>query len=71
MNIIEMKQKKLDLISSQRRLWDKADEEKRELTPEEKTEYRRLDGEVEQLEKDILAAEEAEEAKRKLAAREI
>jgi len=69
--IIEMKQKKVEKLAQMRTILDKADEEKRPKTEEEIAEYRKLDGEVDQLDKDILAREEDLERRRKLAEREL
>lgn len=69
--ILEMKNKKFELIKTQRAMIDKADEEKRKLTDEENVEYKRLDGEIEKLERDILDEEADVERRRKLAEKEL
>lgn len=69
--IIEMKRKKAELLASLRAMLDKADTEKRKLTEDEDKDYRRIEGEVDQLEKDILDAEADLERRRKLAEKEI
>ncbi|RJE89048.1 phage major capsid protein [Paenibacillus sp. 1011MAR3C5] len=51
-------------------LLDKAETEKRELTPEEEAQFNALDSEYEQLTAQIQAAEEAEGRKSKIASRE-
>ena len=71
MTIAEMRQKKSDLIKQQRAALDKADAEKRALSAEESVEYKRLDTEIDQIEKDILTAEEDLERRRKLAEKEL
>jgi HK97 family phage major capsid protein len=70
-NILEMKKEKLDLINEQRAMLDKADTEKRKVTDEEETIYKALDVKIDQLEKDILAAEVDAERRKKLAEKEI
>jgi HK97 family phage major capsid protein len=70
MTIAEMKQKKAESLKLLRSALDKADTEKRSLTDEERTEYKRLEGEVDKLDADILAGEEDLERRRKLAEKE-
>jgi HK97 family phage major capsid protein len=69
--IIEMKRKKAEKLAAMRAILDKADEEKRAKTDDELTEYRKLDGEVDQIDKEILAEEEDLERRRKLAEKEL
>lgn len=69
--IIEMKRKKVELLAQLRAMLDKADTEKRKLTEEENKDYRRIEGEIDQLEKDTLDAEADLERRRKLAEKEI
>jgi HK97 family phage major capsid protein len=69
--ILEMKNKKFELIKTQRAMIDKADEEKRKLTDDENVEYKKLDGEIEKLERDILDAEADLERRRTLAEKEL
>ena len=69
--LLEMKNKKFELIKTQRAMIDKADEEKRKLTDEESVEYKKLDGEIEKLEKDILDEEADMERRRKLMEKEL
>ena len=64
--ILELKESKMDKIGAMRKLLDTADAEKRSMTPEEDADYRKLDGEIDQLDKDILAAEKDEERRKKL-----
>jgi HK97 family phage major capsid protein len=68
--IIEMKRKKDELLKQLRAMLAKADGEKRSLTDEEDTEYKRIEAEIDQLEADILDAEADLERRRKLAERE-
>lgn len=68
--ILEMKNKKFGLLKQQRSMLGKIDEEDRKFTDEEKTEYKSLETEIDQLEKDILDAEEDLERRRKLAKKE-
>lgn len=51
----ELRQRKADAITNMRSIVDKADEEKRAMTAEEKTEYDKLDDSVEELNKAIEA----------------
>ena len=69
--ILEMKEKKLDLIKQLRAILDKADTEKRSLTDEENVDYKAVDAEIDKLDKEILAAEVDEERRKKLAEKEI
>jgi HK97 family phage major capsid protein len=69
--ILEMKEKKLALVKELRAMLDKADTEKRSLTDEENVEYKKIDSEIDGLEKDILSAEVDEERRKKLAEKEI
>jgi HK97 family phage major capsid protein len=69
--IIEMKRKKAELLAQLRAMLDKADGEKRAMTAEEDAEYRKVEAEVDQLEKDILDAEADAERRRKLAEKEL
>lgn len=70
MTIAEMKQKKAESLKLLRSALDKADTEKRSLTDEERTEYKRVEGEVDKLDQDILTAEADLERRRKLAEKE-
>jgi len=70
-DIFEAKRKKADILKRQRELLETLDKESRKATEEENTEYRKLDAEVEQLERDILDAEEDQERRRKLAEKEL
>lgn len=65
MNITELRQKKADLVKSMRSFYDKADDEKRSLTDEERTELKRLDGEVDAVDAQIRAMEEDAELRAK------
>jgi len=69
--ILEMKNKRLELIKSQRAMLDKIDEEERKFTDDEKVEYKSLEAEIDTLDKDILDAEEDVERRRKLAQKEV
>lgn len=69
--IIEMKNKKFELLKAQRTLLDKIDAENRKMTAEEAVEYKSLNDQVDQLEKDILDAEADLERRRKLAEKEL
>lgn len=71
MDIISMKEKRLELINEQRGLLDKADEEKRNLTDGETEIYKSLDADIDKLDRDILAAEQNEARRKKLAEKEI
>lgn len=67
----ELKADKFAAIKRQRAMLDKADAEKRVLTPTENVEYRDLDAKIETLDGQIVAAEESLERRRKNADREL
>lgn len=69
--LIEMKNKKLELIKQLRAMLDKADAEKRKMTEEENVQYRQTNDELDVLEKDITETEADLERRRKLAEKEI
>lgn len=69
--LIEMKNKKFDLIKQQRSMLDTIDAEKRKFTDEETVQYKSLNDEIDKLEKDILDEEADLERRRKLAEKEI
>jgi len=68
--ILEMKAKRTELLKQSRTMLDKLDEENRKFTDEEKTEYKSLEEQIDQLDNDILEAEEDMERRRKLAEKE-
>ena len=70
-SLIELKSKRMELIKRQREMLDKIDGEERKFTDEEMSEYKKMDVDIDQLEKDILEAEEEEETRRKLAQKEL
>ena len=57
-SLIELKSKRMELIKRQREMLDKIDGEERKFTDEEMSEYKKMDVDIDQLEKDILEAEE-------------
>jgi len=71
MNLAELKAKRAELLKALRAMLDKIDTEKRAFTEDESKEYKRIEGESDQLEVDIRAAEDDMERRRKLAEKEI
>lgn len=69
--IAELKMKKTELVGELRKMLDLADTEKRNLTDEELVIYKDVDKQIDQIDKDILAAEADEERRKKLAEKEI
>lgn len=69
--IIELKQKKMETLAMMRAILDKTDSENRDMTPEEDADYKRMDGEIDQIEKDVIKLEQDAERRRKLAEKEI
>ncbi len=67
MEINEMKQKMADLRKQMRAMLDKISTEKRTFTDEESGQYKKLNDDHDQFEKDVLAAETDLERRRKLA----
>ncbi len=67
MEINEMKQKMADLRKQMRAMLDKISTEKRTFTDEENGQYKKLNDDHDQIEKDCLAAETDLERRRKLA----
>jgi HK97 family phage major capsid protein len=62
MTIVEMKEKRMGLVTQMRGMLDRADTEKRSMTAEEDTQYRKIESDVDQLGRDI----ETEERKNRL-----
>jgi len=69
--IIEMKNKKFELIKEQRAMLDKIDAEKRQFTDEENVEYKSLGDQIDTLEKSIIDGETDLNRRRKLAEKEL
>ena len=68
--VIELKNERFDLTKEMRRQLDKLDAENRKFSPTERVEYKNMEARLEQLDGDIIAAEENLESRRKLAERE-
>lgn len=71
MDIIEMKRKKDELLKQLRTMLDLADKEERRFSEEENAEYKKIEGDIDSLESDIMDAEADMERRRKLAEKEI
>ena len=68
--VLELKQKRANLIHDARALLDKADEEKRSLSNEEDEQYNRMDEDIDKLSKDIERMEKQVEMERQLGERQ-
>ncbi|MEI8189771.1 MAG: hypothetical protein WCI75_08640, partial [candidate division NC10 bacterium] len=70
-SIVEMKQKKMELLKQQRTMLDNAERQNRALNPAEQSNYKRFDADIDGLDLSIIGAEADLERRRKLAETEI
>lgn len=66
-NIIEMRQKRANLVNQAREILDRAEQEKRNLHADEETQYNKIMDDVENLRKEIEREEKLQDAERDLA----